>query len=387
MNVKRFRALAALFMSGIMSTGCASSHFLDGYIATTRRDYGESVQNFEKVAAKLEVGHPNYNIVKLYLAIAYWNSGEYKSAQSAFKDVALQIWGDDLNWLTDFTNMTGGIKNESKREWFGQENEQIFIRIFTGLTYMLDKHYDEAIVEFQRVSEKNENYPIAEYFWGLAARELEDENSVVHFEKAGRLTENKNPYITLNKAYLAAFDGNIDEAAANYGEFADKAGANRGISSLEDLAARGTNVCVLINWGMKQLGMKLLSRRKNPELRIEIDGKDYGRAFYIDKSDNRESLKSRLAKGSASLVGQEARERLTGSIPGVSLFVGGKRNEFMKNCMVLPERFYVFETFLPQGDHEVVVHVLDKDGNVKYSTKSTKAKVFGDDLTILPVVL
>ena len=54
---------------------------------------------------------------------------------------------------------------------------------------------------------QNDNYPIAEYLWGMAARELEDENIVVHFKNAEKLTQNLNPYIKLNRAYIAALTG------------------------------------------------------------------------------------------------------------------------------------------------------------------------------------
>ena len=214
-----FRLLPIFSFAVLLFTGCGSA-LKSGQKAFLRGDYSKAAQELDKATNKLEVKHPDYNIVKLNLALALWEKGEYKSAQDAFKDVAFQIWGDDINWLTDLTKLTGGIKNESKREWYGQENEQIYIRIFTGLIYMLNKEYDEAIVEFRRVSEKNDNYPIAEYLWGMAARELEDENSVVHFKNAEKLTKNMNPYIKLNRAYIAALNGDKEEAQVIYREVA-----------------------------------------------------------------------------------------------------------------------------------------------------------------------
>ena len=372
-----FRLLPIFSFAVLLFTGCGSA-LKSGQKAFLRGDYSKAAQELDKATNKLEVKHPDYNIVKLNLALALWEKGEYKSAQAAFKDVAFQIWGDDINWLTDLTKLTGGIKNESKREWYGQENEQIYIRIFTGLIYMLNKEYDEAIVEFRRVSEKNDNYPIAEYLWGMAARELEDENSVVHFKNAEKLTKNMNPYIKLNRAYIAALNGDKEEAQVIYREVAPAISDNPGVSNLDSFLENGTNICVLIE--------------KNPnttwhsDVRITIQGKEYGRSFYLDNNNNRESLKSALVKGVASRVGQELRNQLTGKVPGLSLVVGGSRKSEVKRWHIMPNQFNIFETYIAPGTYEITVQTVDKNGRVKSSTTKS-AKVFGGDLTLLPIML
>ena len=382
MDCRITRCLPILIFAVFLITGCGSA-LKSGQQAFLRGDYNKAVEQLDKATNKLEVKHPDYNIVKLNLALALWEDGDYKSAQDAFKDVAFQIWGDDINWLTDLTKMTGGLRNESKREWYGQENEQIYIRIFTGLTYMLHKQYDEAIVEFQRVSEKNDNYPLAEYFWGLAARELEDENSVVHFENAAKLNERRNPYVSLNKAYVAALNGDKQEAHAIYKEVASVLSDNPGVNNFDSFLENGTNMCVLIE---RNPSTKWHNLNGVPNVRVKIQGKEYGSSFYLDNNANRQSLKSALAKGAVGAVGQEIRDRIMGKVPGLSFIMGGDRKYEVDQWHIMPNQFHIFETFLAPGTYEVTVQTVDKYGEIKGSaTKS--AKVFGDDLTLLPIML
>ena len=378
------------FVATLIVAGC-SSPLKKGQTAFLRKDFDKSVIELEKAVGKLERKHNDYSIVKLNLATALWEQGSYDAAKKAFDDVSSVIWGPRSKWgqIED----VGLLRDESKRTWTGEENERLFIRFYTGLLYLMKREYDEAIVEFKRCNNINPNYIAVHYFWGLASREVEDENSLMHFKKAKELSDRyrssslePNPYFDLQIAFYHSLMGDNYEAESVYKGIYSSIKDNQGVSNYSSFAKNGTNVSIFIekgpntSWG----GSKWGSSKEN--VRIKINNVVYGKSYYLDTSGSRQAFGDALKGAATEAVGQGARDVITGTIPLSGLFMGGKRDSEVASWFIKPYRFNVFETYLSSGDYEVVVECLDKKGKVKKKI-SKKIKIVGRDLHLIPVML
>ena len=369
------KVLAVLGAVAVVS-GCSSA-LTRGQSAFLKRDYVKAVDELTTATSKLKAKHADYNIVKLNLALALWEKGDYAAAKEAFDDVANQIWGS-RGWGSALSESGVSLKGESKREWIGKENEQIFIRIYTGIAYMMNREYDSAIVEFQRCAEKNPRYPLVEYLWGLAAREIEDENAPVHFQNAFALQ--KNPFSQTSLIYLKAQAGAVDEARGLYSDIAKGVAGNPPLESFDSLAQQGTNLCVVVE---KHTKTKI---KGDSSLRVLVDGQAYGMPYYLDNRDNRQAVKAAVGKGAVDVAGRVMRDQIAKKIPFVGLFMGGNRKAEVDSWFILPDRFYSYETHLQPGQHEIVVELLSSDGKV-VSRATRTVEIVGSDLTLVPLIL
>jgi len=280
--------------------------------------------------------------------------------------VSEQIWGPIDMW-DSIEHLGLGFHDDSKRKWIGEQHEILFI----------SREYNDAMIEFKRCSEINDNYAVVEYFFGLACREIEDENVLVHFNKAKERND-VNPYFDLEIAYYRGNSGDKSEAETVYNNLKEKISDNPGINNYEEFYKNGTNLCILI-----EKGLNTKWDLKNGSICVKIDSIDYGKSYFLETTASKQSLKSVFGNLVLESIGDLAKDKVKGAagkdVTGggvvTSIFMGGKRKHEIATWLIKPPFFYVYETYLEPGEYEITVESVDKKGKIKKSKSKKVVKI------------
>lgn len=380
-------ALLLVLLGTPVMHASAKKYVQNGNKAFFKLDYEGAAKKYLEAEKKMKKGDREFAIAMLNIAAAYWKLGNYPKAAEYLDKASESIWGPKSGWQSlNLGFGTGVLTNESKRQWIGTDNERLFVRLYAALSPMQMGNYDDALIGFKMCEKISENYPIARYFHGYTASLVpeERENAAVHLKAAALAATSLkplakgavvgNPFADLRLAYLSMAGGDAAEAESRWAIASKQLDGNPVLDQKADVLRNGTNVVLLVERGWAPVNAK--DKTKSfPLAKVMIDGKPAGSAVFFDYSGQHDKIGTADAFKAAGAAlateyGKAAAKNVAASVvPGggivAGLFMGGKRDKSVATWDKIPPVFFLYETRLAAGSHQVTLQLWDANGKKK----------------------